>query len=83
MLLGSFVEEYDQDEGDDEDPFDSPSTAQQFNPPHAQRTFDDYVANTEARHGAFHANMDQIAQGIQLSAPPRPNHTQSFQVANR
>lgn len=83
MLLGSFVEEYDQDEGNDEDPFDSPSTGQKFNPPPAQPTFDDYVANTEARNGAVRANMDQIAQGIQSFAPPRSNHIQSFQVANR
>ena len=83
MLLGSFVEEYDQDEGNDEDPFDSPSTGQFFNPPPAQPTFDDYVANMEARNGAVRANMDQIAQGVQFSEPPQPNHIQSFQVATR
>ena len=59
MLLGSFVEEYDKDEGDELTPYDSPNSTQYFS---------ERALSPESSHGDYSPTRDNASQGVQRSA---------------
>ena len=69
MLLGSFVEEYDKDEGDEGEPFASPINGN----PYTNHIIDEDVGIPELGNGPTRQNT-RISAQFQLPSPPRRNN---------
>ena len=76
MLLGSFVEEYDKDEGDEGEHFGSPINGAS----HTHHNPDDDVVIPELADGPTRQNTRNLAQGQFPSPPRRNNRVQSFYI---
>ena len=83
MLLGSFVPEYDEDEGAEEDPFNSPRTDLLSSPTLAQQTFGDDMTMPDTMNGAGRASSEHTVPNVRFSSPSLPNRTRSFQMVQR
>lgn len=68
MLLGSFVEEYDMDEGDEAESFGSPINGA----PYTNHNLDEDVGIPELGNGPTRQNTQNSAQR-QFTSPPRRN----------
>ena len=75
MLLGSFVEEYDEDEGAEEDPFESPRMDQLSSPALAQQDFGDHMTTPDTMNGAGRASSEHTVPNVRFSSLPLPNRT--------
>ena len=72
MLLGSFVEEYDKDEGDEGEPFDSPVNGASNTHHSLNEDVEIPVGISELGNGPTRQNTRNLAQR-QFSSPPRRN----------